>query len=38
MTTVVDASPVLVRLKGEAGAERLEQALLDDARCSTTDS
>ncbi len=34
MTTVVDASAVLARLKGEAGAERVEQALLDDARCS----
>lgn len=34
MTTVLDASALLARLKGEAGADTVEQALLDDARCS----
>ncbi len=34
MTTVLDASALLARLKGETGSEVVEQALLDDARCS----
>jgi len=34
LTTVLDASALLARLKGETGSEVVEQALLDDARCS----
>ncbi|MCY4067532.1 MAG: PIN domain-containing protein [Acidimicrobiaceae bacterium] len=33
MTTVLDASALLARLQSEPGAELVEQALLDDARC-----
>ncbi len=34
MTTVIDASGLLARLKGEHGSEIVEEALLDGARCS----
>lgn len=34
MTTVIDASGLLARLKGEQGSEIVEEALLDGARCS----
>ncbi len=34
MTTVVDASALLARLKGEAGSEIVESALCEAAHCS----
>lgn len=34
MTTVIDSSGLLARLKGEQGSEIVEEALLDGARCS----
>ena len=34
MTTVIDSSGLLARLKGDQGSEIVEQALLDGAHCS----
>lgn len=35
MTSVVDASALLAFLQGEPGADRVEEALADGARCSS---